>query len=189
MLYGTSVILRGVTASDLDYLARFSQEPEVLALTGGRYLEENSQALDATSIASRSRRRWAILTSEMELIGEIELDHILWQRHEAELAICIARKEYWNRGLGTDAVRTLLRHAFTELGLTSVYLRVFNDNQRAVRTYERCGFRKVGAVHLDQRHGQARQVILMVRESGEFEPAAVPLSGSAVTGQKRHPAV
>ncbi len=187
MLYGASVILRGITATDLDYLAEFCQEPEVVALTGGRYLAENGAELSDITVASRSRRRWAIMTSAMELIGEVELDHILWQRHEAELAICIARKEFWSRGLGTDAVRTLLHHAFAELGLTSVYLRVFSYNLRAIRAYERCGFRKVGVVQLDDRHGQAQQVVLMAVDSKAFDLADQDLWQSSATG--REPAV
>lgn len=174
MLYGTGVILRGMTATDLDYLAKFSQEPEVVALTGGRYVPANSQTATEPTAPSRTRRRWGIMTTTLELIGEIELDHIVWQRHEAELAICIARKEYWSRGLGTDAIRTLLRHAFADLGFTSVYLRVFSDNLRAIRAYQHCGFRKVGAVHLDDRHGQAQQVVLMVVERGWFDLAVQP---------------
>lgn len=189
MLYGTSVILRRMTATDLDYLANFNQQPEVVALTGGKYLPTTSQQQPVSEVVgnSRSRRRWAIMTSDLEIIGEIEFDHILWQRHEAELAICISRKEYWSLGLGKDAIQTLLRHAFGELGLKSVYLRVFGDNLRAIRAYEHCGFRKVGAIQIDEHPGQCQQVVLMETSSTEHRVASERMWNQSAP--QREPAV
>lgn len=58
--------------------------------------------------------------------------------------IVIGEKEYWNRGYGSDALRTLLRFAFEELNLHRVFLHVFDFNERAIRCYEKVGFRHEG---------------------------------------------
>ena len=76
-------------------------------------------------------------------IGDLELDHISWRRSEAELRIRIGEKEYWNKGYGTDAVRALLDLARNNLGLRHIYLRVYRFNHRAIRCYEKCGFRHI----------------------------------------------
>ena len=55
-----------------------------------------------------------------------------------------ARRAYWDQGFGTDAVRTLVEYAFRSMRLSRVYLRVFTSNVRAIRCYEKVGFRKEG---------------------------------------------
>jgi len=44
------------------------------------------------------------------------------------------------KGLGTDALRTLLRHLFLSRHLRAVRLDVAATNARARRAYEKCGF-------------------------------------------------
>ncbi|MDP9383916.1 MAG: GNAT family N-acetyltransferase [Actinomycetota bacterium] len=48
------------------------------------------------------------------------------------------------RGIGTDAVRLLLRWAFADLGLHNVMLEAHAWSEAALRAYERAGFRLVG---------------------------------------------
>jgi RimJ/RimL family protein N-acetyltransferase len=48
------------------------------------------------------------------------------------------------RGLGTEATRLVLDWGFTVLGLHNVLLEVMPWNERAIRAYERAGFRRVG---------------------------------------------
>lgn len=86
----------------------------------------------------------AVETRDGVHIGSAGLHAIDWKNRSAELGIAIGEKDYWNQGYGTDAVCTLLRLAFEEMNLHRVFLRVDEDNLRAVRCYEKCGFRKEG---------------------------------------------
>jgi GNAT superfamily N-acetyltransferase len=52
--------------------------------------------------------------------------------------------DFVGQGLGTDALRTLLRHAFGEWCFASVRLQVAATNARACRAYGKCGFRLTG---------------------------------------------
>src|SRR5205823_1503819 len=54
-------------------------------------------------------------------------------------------------GLMYAAVQALLGWTFGELGMTSASLRVMSDNARAIRLYERCGFREALRVPLVRR--------------------------------------
>ncbi len=47
-------------------------------------------------------------------------------------------------GLGTEATRLVLGHAFNTLGLHRVDLRVLDYNKRAIACYEKCGFVREG---------------------------------------------
>lgn len=89
----------------------------------------------------RYRAHYDVLLKN-ELIGEIELDHIAWRSGEAELKISIPKTDLQNKGYGTDAVVTLLNHAFTNLNLSRVYLRVYATNASALRCYEKAGFKR-----------------------------------------------
>ena len=91
----------------------------------------------------RYRVHYHILLKE-EIIGEIELDHIAWRSGEAELKIDIFDAKMHNHGHGSDAVMTLLGHAFLKMNLSRVYLRVQASNTIALRCYEKAGFKKEG---------------------------------------------
>ena len=75
-----------------------------------------------------------------QLIGVIDLGGIQWTHGDAFVAIGLGEREYWGKGYGTDAMRVILRYAFTELNLHRVSLDVFEYNPRAMKAYEKAGF-------------------------------------------------
>jgi RimJ/RimL family protein N-acetyltransferase len=81
---------------------------------------------------------------EKQLIGNCGLHNLDWKNRAAVFGIFIGDKNYWNKGYGTDATRTLLRFAFEQLGLNRMELEVYDFNPRAIRAYEKAGFRRDG---------------------------------------------
>ena len=61
------------------------------------------------------------------------------RKGQAELGIMIGDREHWSKGYGTDSVKTLLDHIFTETPLSRIYLHTLTWNDRA-----RALVRKVG---------------------------------------------
>ena len=90
------------------------------------------------------------------LIGHIGLDGVLWSHGDSFVGIGIGERDCWDKGYGTDAMRIMLRYAFTELNLQRVSLNVFQYNPRAIRSYEKAGFsfegRERGVLHRDGQH-------------------------------------
>ena len=79
------------------------------------------------------------------LLGDINLDVINeWGSRDAFVGIGIGDRNDWGKGYGSDAMKILLRFAFTELNLRRVTLNVFEYNPRAIRSYEKAGFRHEG---------------------------------------------
>lgn len=76
-------------------------------------------------------------------IGGCGLRRIDARARTADLGIWIA-KGSWDRGYGTDATRVLCRFAFRHMGLQRIQLDVFETNPRAVRAYEKVGFKEEG---------------------------------------------
>ena len=115
----------------------------------------------------RYRVHYHILLDEQN-IGEIELDHIAWRSGEAELKIDIYDGAMHNLGYGTDAVTTLLEHAFFKMNLNRVYLRVQAINTCAMRCYEKAGFKKEGRLHRLTDWNTEEEIFLMGVTKAQF---------------------
>ncbi|HHT42721.1 MAG TPA: GNAT family N-acetyltransferase [Firmicutes bacterium] len=110
---------------------------------------------------SRCRMLYQILLKERP-IGEIELDQIAWRSGEAELKIEIFDSFLHRHGYGTDAVTTLVEHAFLTMNMNRVYLRVHATNECAIRCYEKAGFKKLGRLRRTITDGNTREEILLM---------------------------
>ncbi|GHU24390.1 N-acetyltransferase [Spirochaetia bacterium] len=79
-----------------------------------------------------------------ELIGNcgfMGVDHL---NQTAEVGIFIGNKNYWNKGYGTEALSLLLDYGFKALNLHNILLRVYDYNKRAIKIYEKIGFKIIG---------------------------------------------
>jgi len=113
---------------------------------------------------------FAIDTEEGGHVGNIGLHSIDFKNRKATLGIVIGEKKYWNQGYGTDAIRALLKFAFRELNLNKVILDVLDNNKRAIRVYEKCGFTREGTRREEVfKDGSYRDIIRMSILSREFE--------------------
>ncbi len=77
-------------------------------------------------------------------IGMCDLNDISIGDLNCWVGIGIGERAFWGQGYGTDAMRVILRYAFNVLNLHRVTLDVFDYNQRALRSYEKCGFKVEG---------------------------------------------
>lgn len=100
--------------------------------------------------------------AEDKLIGELNLDVVDWSGRDAFVGLGIGETEYWSKGYGTDVMNVLLRFAFTEINLRRVTLTVFEYNPRAIRSYEKAGFRHEGELrNLLNREGRRWNELFM----------------------------
>jgi RimJ/RimL family protein N-acetyltransferase len=63
---------------------------------------------------------------------------------EAWVGIGIGNRDYWGKGCGTDAMKLCTQFVFAELGLARLSLGLHGYNQRALRVYEKVGFKLEG---------------------------------------------
>ena len=97
-----------------------------------------------------------------KLIGEMALDVFNWTGRDAFVGLSIGERENWGKGYGTDMMNVLLRFAFTEINLRRVTLTVFEYNPRAIRSYEKAGFRHEGRVRkILNREGRRWDILFM----------------------------
>lgn len=176
ILEGEGVRLRPMEDGDVPLLARWLNDPDVRHWL---HLSEDSERL-LTLEAHRERFEriradpahvsWCIETKDGQPIGEIGLMDIHRLHSRAELGVTIGEKDFWSRGYGTDAVRRVLRYAFEEMGLRRVGLITDEDNLRAIRCYEKCGFVREGLLRAFRlRHGRPLNMVAMGALREEFE--------------------
>lgn len=87
-----------------------------------------------------------ILKENDQLIGNIGLHDISPPYRHAELGIFIGDKSCWSKGYGTEALSLMLEYGFNQLNLHRVYLSVYSFNARAIRAYEKVGFKREGVL-------------------------------------------
>jgi RimJ/RimL family protein N-acetyltransferase len=158
-----------------------TEEPETLAPFESRWGadSEYSRLLDwdpARRFSTKNVQKWIEKQQENEttyafsictladdrIIGGIGLDGIRWTHRDCFVGIGLGEREFWGKGYGTDAMRIILRYAFTELNLHRITLDVFEYNQRGVRSYEKAGFVIEGRSRgLILREGRRWDVIFM----------------------------
>jgi len=161
---GTRVVLRPLDRSDLQAVVRWDEDGEIIRWMGKKFPTRWSLVDWFRRVrAGLNHRALAIETPDGSLIGTVELHHIAWRQGLAELTVCIGERVYWGKGYGTAAVQAVLPYAFGRLGLRHLYLRVYADNARAIRCYEKCGFRKTAVLRLGRRRpAQAAQPDLIL---------------------------
>jgi RimJ/RimL family protein N-acetyltransferase len=181
-LVGRKLRLVPQTVADVALLARWDADAEVRhwlhrsedppELLGRAAIERFVRQ----ALADPTEARFMIEVEDGTLIGQIRLIGI-HPHGRAELAILIGEKAYWSRGYGGDAIRTLLRFAFEDLGLRRVTLITDADNARGIACYERCGFRHEGVLRAHRlRDGQPLDMLAMAILREEFA-AAEPAGG------------
>lgn len=169
---GRPALLRNPREEDipgaLDYLIRSAEETEYLL----RYPEESGNYTYADEQALFEK--WNASANEVMLMCLVDgkvvgTCHLLFKdkiktRHRAVIAIGLL-KEYWNLGLGTRMMQAMIDLAEAREGILQMELEVIEGNTRAIRLYEKVGFRIAGihprAIRL--RDGTLLNEFLMIR--------------------------
>jgi RimJ/RimL family protein N-acetyltransferase len=85
-----------------------------------------------------------VIEADGKAVGHCRLHSLDHENRAARYAIGIFNREYWGRGLGTQTTRLVLAHAFTDMKLHRVDLRVLSYNARAIACFTKCGFVEEG---------------------------------------------
>jgi len=151
MYYGEHVKVRAIEIDDLDILMKYLNDLDTKrylgsALPHSRRAEE--KWLEGASTADPWMDGRIVLAVEDkktgEFLGTVSLFDISKQNRHAELGIALWNPEGRDKGCGTDAVNVMLWIGFQVLGLNNIYLYALSNNVRAIRVYEKVGFKHIG---------------------------------------------
>jgi RimJ/RimL family protein N-acetyltransferase len=148
MLKGDKVVLRAIEEEDLPAFARWANDLEVEVLGGGDPPTPQSVARVKAEHERRQKEssddvNFAI-DADGKLIGMVALFRTDTTARTSELGIVIGERDYWGKGYGQDAIRTVVSYGFRHRNLQRVWLTVVETNDRALGAYKRCGFVEEG---------------------------------------------
>ena len=152
MIYGERIRLRAIKKDDLPLFVRWLNDPEVIrgTMITLPFSEEDEDDW-YVNVRKKSQEERPlvieILTEDgWEAIGNCGLFGFDWRVRQAEFGILIGAKQYWDQGYGSEALGLILRYGFDTLNLNRIALRVFANNPRAIRVYEKAGFIQEGSL-------------------------------------------
>jgi RimJ/RimL family protein N-acetyltransferase len=140
---GDLVVLRPVGVADAPALLSATLDPEVNRLTGThtKVSLEELERWYASRAEQHDRLDLAIVERATgECVGEAVLNDLDAPNYGCSFRIALFGGRFFGRGLGTDATRMILNHAFEAVGLYRVELEVYSFNTRARHVYEKIGF-------------------------------------------------
>ena len=104
------------------------------------------------------------------MIGTVGLEKFDDINRTATLGIFIGDKNYRSKGYGTEAIRLILEYGFKYLNLQNIKLDLMEFNERALKCYQKCGFKEYGrrrkCIYID---GEYYDSIAMDILAEEFE--------------------
>lgn len=104
-----------------------------------KWIESNTAFKDTYSFAIETIK-------EKKYIGGCGINHIDWKNSNVTIGIFIGDKEYWSKGYGTDTMNILIKFIFEQMNINKIKLNVYSFNKRAIKCYEKCGFKNEGVL-------------------------------------------
>ena len=92
----------------------------------------------------RGIKKFFTILSNDKNVGFMGLSNINKKIGNASVFILIGEDGYRGRGVGRQSMDYLVKYAFGDLGLKSLYLEVDKTNLRAINLYDKLGFKKLG---------------------------------------------
>ncbi|MCI8484018.1 MAG: GNAT family N-acetyltransferase [Lachnospiraceae bacterium] len=178
---GKEVHLRPIVSSDLALLNKWKNQEETYQYLGGGFLpvsvdiQKNwmEEMMDTTG----SSKRFMIETSSHQAVGMAGLYGINWIHRNCELGIFLGEKEARGKGMGKDVIDVLERFALDFCNLRKIKVYVVEENQPAVRMYEKLGYSTAGKL-IEERYikGKYCSVLIMEKKLKFFEGGGVKAS-------------
>lgn len=142
---GERVLLRPVDPADAAGLAVIDDEALRLTGTQRKASMRKLRYWYATRADHADRLDLSIIDLASDLwAGEVVLNNLDAANRSCGFRILLGSAEFRDRGLGTEASRLALSHAFEVVGVHRVELQVYAFNPRAKHVYDKLGFRYEG---------------------------------------------
>ena len=139
------LMMRRWEESDAEDLFPLASDPAVGPIAGWPPHESVEESRNIIRSVLSGAETYAILRREDGcLIGSVGLHlkghtDLTERADECELGYWIG-KPFWGHGYMTEAAREMLRHAFMDLRMRTVWCGYYDGNERSRRVQEKCGF-------------------------------------------------
>lgn len=144
-LFTERLFLRPWNESDAESLYEYAKDDRVGPIAGWHVHTSVENSLEIIRTVLSVPETYAVcLKEDNRAIGSIGLmigkqSHINLPDTEGEIGYWIG-VPFWGQGLIPEATRELIRHAFEDLKLETLWCGYFDGNEKSKRVQEKCGF-------------------------------------------------
>ena len=145
MIETERLILRKWNEADADSLFEYAKDPDVGPIAGWPQHRSVNESLDVIKNVLNGPECYAICEKGSDkAIGAVELKlkghtDMTEKDDECELGYWLG-KPFWGRGYMPEAVKALLKRAFDELSMSTVWCGYYDGNLKSKRVQEKVGF-------------------------------------------------
>ncbi|RLQ95917.1 GNAT family N-acetyltransferase [Falsibacillus albus] len=148
-----SILVRELEEKDVYLLSKWLSDPAVLQYYEGRDRPHNQEMIYEHYYSRERDLTGCIIEYNQKEIGYLQF-YPLSNHEKAEYGYgeqeklfgmdqFIGEPEYWNRGIGTKLIRMMISHIKDCHHPQKLIMDPQEWNERALRCYEKCGFRRV----------------------------------------------
>ena len=143
---GENIYLSPMNIEDIEIYMKWMNDKKVTDNIGrSQFLFTFGKEKEWLESVNKGREyQFAIINNEDKLIGNCSLFDIDFINGNATVGIFIGEEEFRGKGLGTEALKLLISYGFNHLNLNNIMLTVFSFNERAIKCYNKVGFKEIG---------------------------------------------
>lgn len=159
------IYLREMTYDDTEDIVRWRNSEGVRKnfIYQGLFTKESHENWIKTMVETGKVVQMMICeTATNRSVGSVYVRDIDKTHNKGEYGIFIGEEMARGKGYGTATAELMIKYCFEELALHRLFLRVYADNNQAIRSYEKGGFVKEAYLRDDVFvDGRYRDIVLM----------------------------
>lgn len=172
--HGDLVTLRDVEPGDWEAFWQFDQDTEAMRFGWRIHFPRSKEGAKAWAEEMSKKKPendnhfFVIEGPDGNVVGSINAHGCDPRNGSFEYGISVAR-DCWRKGYGSDAMKTLFRYFFDELGYHRVGAVVYAFNDRSIGMHDRFGFVREGVLReYIHTHGKRHDAVLFGMTAPEF---------------------
>ncbi len=164
IIEGSKVNLRAITDEDTDLIVRWRNNDRVF--NNFVFSEELTPQMHREWLEEKVKtglvEQFIIIEKQTSKpIGSVYFRDIDTKNKTAEYGIFIGEDEAIGKGYGNETAELAIKHAFDDMELEKISLRVFKDNLAAIKSYEKAGFKFTDKEEIVNKEGQEKKLLFM----------------------------
>lgn len=170
--------LRELERKDISTINIWRSSKELINYLGApfRYINEEVDYnwYDNYILNRGTNIRCSIVNKNDEIVGLASLTNIDRINQSATFHIMIGNNNNRGKGIGSCAINEILKHAFFDMNLNRIELTVLESNEKAIKAYNKIGFKKEGIKKKSiYKNGHFIDVVMMAILKTEFYDGVV----------------
>lgn len=148
-LIANRIYLRPIEREDAPMIAAWINDPEVRTFVRRNRPMNVASEIEFIDRINADETMVALVITLKDgdrAIGVTGLHAIDSRNRSAEFGISIGDKPNWGQGYGKEVTQAMVDHAFGTLNMNRLALFIYDFNERAIRCYEKVGFRREGVL-------------------------------------------